>query len=85
VEALVNPVVHLDEDRGWDDERLLGSFDELATSSMVSVATIERRVEWTGIENQRHARGRLRSTPVRHAVSLLPEAPTPRLRGRGLW
>jgi hypothetical protein len=57
VETFVNPVVHFDQHGGRNDEGLGCAFDELATTQMVRVATFERRVEGSRVENQRHERG----------------------------
>lgn len=80
----VNPVIHFDEHRRRDDQPLLGFFDEPPACSVVGVASVERRVQRPGIEDQRHGRGSGRSSPARRAVSECPDAPMPRLRGRGL-
>lgn len=79
----MDPVVHLDKHRGRDDQRLLGLFDEPAACLVVGIAPIERCVQRPGVEDQRHGGGSGRSSPARRAVSQWPEAPMPRLRGRG--
>lgn len=83
METLVNPIIHLDQNGGWDDEGFPCAFDELATPGVIRVAAIERRVQWSRVENQRHERGMGRRSPLSRAVSRVPESPTPRLRGRG--
>lgn len=83
MQAGVNPVVHFDEYRRRDYQRFLGFFDEPPARSVIGVASVERRVQRPGIEDQRHGRGSGRSSPARRAVSECPDAPMPRLRGRG--
>ena len=83
VQAKVDPVVDLHEHRRRDDARLLALFDQRSAGGMIGVATIERRVQRTRVEDQRHAFGVGRSSPARRAVSQCPDAPTPRLRGTG--
>jgi hypothetical protein len=50
---------------------------------MVIVAAIERSIQRASVEDQRHERGSGRSSADRRATSLVPEEPTPRLRGSG--
>jgi hypothetical protein len=83
MEALVDPIVDLHQHGGGDDQGLLGFLDEAPARRVVGIASVERGVQWTRIEDQRHERGSGRSRAVRRAVSEWPEAPMPKLRGRG--
>ena len=83
MQAPMDPVIHLDEHRSGDDERLVGPLDEGAARRMIRVATVQRSVERARIEDQRHARGSARSSTVRRAVSVHPDSPIPKLRGTG--
>ena len=85
VQASVNPVVQLHEHRRRDDERLVCLFDEHPAAKMVGVGAVQRRVNGARVQDQRHERGSARSNAVREAVSVCPDAPTPRLRGRGRY
>jgi hypothetical protein len=85
VQPLVNPVVHLDQDNGWNYQRLGCLLHELPATSVGGIVSVQRGVERTRIQDQRHERGWGRSSPARAAVSEWPDAPRPRLRGRGLW
>ena len=82
-EALVDPVVDLDQDRRGDHERLVRRLDERPTRRVISVRAIQRRVQGTGVQDQRHSRGSGRSSPLWRAVCDTPEAPMPRVRRFG--
>lgn len=83
VQAGVDPVVHLDQDRGRDEQGLIDGLDEPSAGRVVGVAPVERCVERPCVEDQRHGRGIGRSSAVRRAVSWWPESPMPRLFGFG--
>ena len=83
VQPGVDPVIDLHEHRGRYDECFVRRLYEVTACGVVVVVAVERRIEWAGVEDQRHERGSGRSSPARLAVSRWPEAPAPRLRGRG--
>lgn len=85
MQSLVDPVVDLDQDQRRDDEWLGCLLHKFPAASVGSIVSVQRRVQRTGIQDQRHERGCGRSSPARWAVSAWPEAPNPRLRGRGRW
>jgi hypothetical protein len=83
VEPAVDPVIHFGKD-GRGDHKGFGSLvDQVATGCMVLIAPVQGGVYRSGIQNQRHERGSDRSLPARRAVSVCPEAPIPKQRGRG--
>jgi hypothetical protein len=69
VHARVDPVVHLHEHGGGNDEHLIGMLDQLPATGVIGIAPIERCVERACIEDQRHDLGSGRSFPDRRAVS----------------
>ena len=89
----MDPIVYLDEHWCRHNQRLSGCLDEAPTCPVIGIAAIQRSIERSGIEDQRHdqrydqrqARGVGRSSAVRRAVSLYQDAPIPKLRGRGRW
>ena len=83
VEALVDPVVDLPQDRGRNHAHLVGRLDQRPASAVIRVCPVEGGIQRARVENQRHSRGSGRSTAVRLAVPVEPEAPRPRLRGIG--
>jgi hypothetical protein len=83
VQRPLDQVVDFDQDRTRDQERLVRLFNQSAATLVIIVATVERRIQRTGVEDQRQGRGSGRSSVDRRAVSLSPDDPTPRLRGRG--
>ena len=78
-------VVHLRQHGLRNDKRFASIFNHAATSQMVSIVPIERRVERARVEDQRHVRGGCRSEASVLAASLGPcdDAPAPRLVGAG--
>jgi len=83
MEAPMDPVVDFDEDWRRDDQLFVGGLDQSTTSPVIRVGPVEGRVQRSGVEDQRHARGSGRSSALRRAVSDVPEAPIPRLLGFG--
>jgi len=70
MQAGVNPVIDLDQDRSRDDQDLRGALDELPTARVIGIAAVERRIQGARVQDQRHERGSIRSSPARRAVSL---------------
>jgi hypothetical protein len=83
VEQWVNPIVHLHQDERWNHQRLGCVLHKRPAASVRGIVSVQSRIEGARIQDQRHDRGCGRSSPERSAVSLCPEAPSPRLRGRG--
>jgi hypothetical protein len=51
LQSPLNPIIDFNENRRWDDERLTSLLDEPPGCPVIGVVSIERGVEWTGVED----------------------------------
>ncbi len=79
----VYPIIDFHKYGRWNHERLVRVLDQNPARLVIRVFAIERGIHRAGVEYQRQDLGTGRSSPARRAVSVKPDAPMPRLRGRG--
>lgn len=65
VQPLVNPVIHLDQDKCWNHHWVGGFLHQLPAAGVGGIISVERGVQRARIQDQRHERGCGRSLPVR--------------------
>lgn len=61
-------VIQLGEDRARDHQCLLALLDQATAARVVTIAAVKRRIERTGVEDQRHDRGGWRCEPLTSPV-----------------